>query len=106
VCTTSPLSASSYFVPEIQGMAVQQSVYAAVANRVGQQVLRPSGRRTEFLGSSVIAGPLGEILALAPARDIRPAVGAKLAANQLRDIRAAHQFHERRRPDTHIASQK
>lgn len=106
VCTTSPLSAESYFVAEIQGMAVQQSVYAAVANRVGHEVLRTSGRHTEFLGSSFIVGPVGEVLASAPARENVPMVSAELAAQPLEDIRAAHQFHEHRRPETYVDRQR
>ena len=104
VCTTSPLSAAPYFVPEIQAMAVQQSVYAAVANRVGRQVLRTSGREAEFLGSSVIAGPLGEIIVAAPERANVPLITATAKAKQLSDIRFSHQFHEHRRPATYITA--
>jgi N-carbamoylputrescine amidase len=103
VCTTSPLSASAYFVAEIQAMAAQQSVYAACANRVGRQVLRSSGHEAEFLGSSVIAGPDGEIIASAPPREPVAMVQAVLNAKPLDDIRGAHQFHEHRRPDTYIS---
>jgi beta-ureidopropionase len=106
VCTTSPLSAASYFVPEIQAMAVQQSVYAAVANRVGHQVLRTSGRKADFLGSSVICGPLGEILVAAPERQDVPLISARLQPKPLDDIRAAHQFHEHRRPDTYVSARQ
>jgi beta-ureidopropionase len=103
VCTTSPNSAASYFVPEIQAMAVQQSVYVAVANRVGRQVLRTSGREAVFLGSSVIAGPVGDLIAVAPAGQDVQLIGAKLLAEPLKDIRFAHQFHEHRRPDTYFS---
>lgn len=102
VCTTSPLSASAYFVPEIQAMAAQQSVYAACANRVGHQVLRTSKRESEFLGASLIAGPGGEIVAAAPPRAPVAMIHAMLRAKTLDDIRFAHQFHEHRRPSTYI----
>lgn len=105
VCTTSPLTASSYFVPEMQAMAAQQSVYAAIANRVGSQVLRTSGRETEFLGASLIAGPGGEIVAAAAPREPMPIVQAILKALPLDEMRFAHQFHERRRPDTYVLTQ-
>jgi N-carbamoylputrescine amidase len=106
VPTTSPLSAASYFVPEIQGMAVTQSVYAACANRVGRQVLRTTGRTSDFLGSSLVAGPIGEVIVAAPAREEIPLISATLSAKALADIRRAHQFHERRRPDTYIAARR
>ena len=104
VCTTSPVSAASYFVPEIQAMAVQQSVYAAVANHVGHQMLQTSGREADFLGSSVICGPLGEIIAMAEPRAAIPLISALLTPGPLADIRAAHQFHEHRRPDTYATT--
>jgi predicted amidohydrolase len=104
VCTTSPLSTEASFVAEIQGMALQQSVYAAVANRVGAEALRTSGRRTEFLGSSCLIGPLGDVLAVAPARAPVPLVRAELTPEPLEHIRVAHQFHEHRRPDTYLTA--
>lgn len=102
VCTTSPVSTEPSFVAEIQAMALQQSVYAVVANRVGEEVLRTSGRRTEFLGASCIVGPVGDVLAVAPARMNVPIVIAELETQSLEVIRAGHQFHEHRRPDTYV----
>lgn len=106
VCTTSPLSASAYFVPETQAMAAQQSVYAAISNRAGHQVLRTSGRETEFLGASLIAGPGGDIVAAAAPREPVKLVQSVLEAKKLEDMRFAHQFHERRRPDTYLQHRK
>jgi predicted amidohydrolase len=103
VCTTSPVNAAPYFVAEMQGMAVQQSVFAAVANRVGRQKLRTSGLETEFLGSSMIAGPFGEIISVAPERENVELVSATVDGSAIERIRAGHMFHEHRRTDTYIA---
>jgi beta-ureidopropionase len=105
VCTTSGLNMEGAFVAEMQAMSLQQSVYALTANRVGVEVLRTSGRRTEFLGASCITGPFGEQLAVAPMRTEHEIVTAELAAEGLERIRAAHQFHEHRRPSTYAAAQ-
>jgi N-carbamoylputrescine amidase len=102
VPTTSGLNMEQAFVAEIQAMSLQQSVYALTANRVGEEVLRTSGRRTEFLGESCITGPFGEILAAAPQRTDTPLVTAELRAAELDRLRAAHRFHEHRRPDTYV----
>lgn len=104
VCTTSGLNMLGTFVPEMQAMSLQQSVYALTANRVGVEVLATSGRRTEFLGESCITGPRGEPIAAAPPRVEHPLVEAELEAAGLEEIRAAHQFHEHRRPATYAAA--
>lgn len=106
VCTTSGLNMEDAFVAEMQAMSLQQSVYALTANRVGVEVLRTSGRRTEFLGESCVTGPFGEVLAAAPARTEHPLVATRLDAGALERIRAAHQFHEHRRPSTYAAAQR
>jgi N-carbamoylputrescine amidase len=106
VPTTSGMHMEPSFVAEIQAMSLQQSVYALCANRVGVEELRTSGRRTEFLGGSCITGPFGEILASAPYREDVPLVSARLETDGLQRIRAAHQFHEHRRPDTYVTQQE
>ena len=104
VCTTSGLNMEGTFVPEMQAMSLQQSVYALTANRVGVEVLGTSGRQTEFLGESCITGPVGERIAAARPRVEHPLVFAELEAAGLERIRAAHQFHEHRRPTTYAAA--
>lgn len=101
VPTTSGLNMEQAFVAEIQAMSLQQSVYALCANRVGVEELRTSGRRTEFLGESCITGPFGDVLAAAPQRTDTSIVTAELSAEALDRIRAAHRFHEHRRPETY-----
>jgi predicted amidohydrolase len=54
-----------WFLAEMQAMSLQQTVYAAVANRAGTERLS-SGVATTFGGLSCIVGPDGEILAVAP----------------------------------------
>jgi predicted amidohydrolase len=102
VCTTSPSSAEPYFVPEMQAMALQQSVYSAVSNRSGDERLPTSGRITKFLGSSVIVGPYGQIIAAAEPYAEISLISADLTAEPLKRIRAGHKFHEKRRPDTYV----
>jgi N-carbamoylputrescine amidase len=102
VCTTSPASAEPYFIAEMQAMALQQSVYAAVSNRSGDERLPTSGRLTRFLGSSVIVGPYGDIIAAAEPYAETSLISAQLKAEPLSRIRAGHKFHERRRPDTYL----
>jgi beta-ureidopropionase len=102
VCTTSPVTAEASFIPEMQGMALQQNVYALVANRVGEELLRTSGVRSEFLGASCIVAPTGAVLAAAPAAVDVSIVTARLTPEPLVAMRSAHQFHEHRRPDTYL----
>lgn len=104
VCTTSATNMEDSFMAEMQAMSLQQSVFGLTANRVGVEVLRTSGRRTEFLGASCITGPQGEQLAAAAPRADEPIVTAQLKAEALDQIRAAHQFHEHRRPSTYLAA--
>jgi predicted amidohydrolase len=104
VPTTSGLNMTGAFVAEIQAMSLQQSVYALTANRVGVEVLRTTGRRSEFLGESCITGPRGEIVAAAPERTDTPIVIGELNADALDAMRAAHRFHEHRRPDTYVGA--
>lgn len=102
VCTTSPASTEPTFVAEIQGMALQLSVFVAMANRVGAETLRTSGLTTEFLGSSCIVDPEGKVLAAAAPRAPQPVVAAELHADLLDRARRQNQFWEHRRPDTYV----
>jgi predicted amidohydrolase len=104
VPTTSGMHMEPSFVAEIQGMSLQQSVYALQANRVGVEELRTTGRRTEFLGGSCITGPIGEVLAAATYGEDEPLVSATLRTEPLEHYRLAHQFHEHRRPDTYVTA--
>jgi predicted amidohydrolase len=106
VCTTSGTNMEQAFVAEMQAMSLQQSVYALTANRVGTEVLRTSGRRTEFLGSSCITGPFGETVTAAPMLEEHPIVVADLDAGWLESVRSAHQFHEHRRPTTYAGAHR
>lgn len=102
VPTTSGMNMEGAFVPEMQAMSLQQSVYALSANRVGVETLETTGRRTEFLGESCVTGPFGEVRAAAPQQTDQPLVVADLDAAWLDSTRAAHQFHEHRRPGTYL----
>jgi beta-ureidopropionase len=104
VPTTSPIQVEVSFHAEMQAMSLQQSVYALTANRVGVEVLRTSGRRTEFLGSSCITGPFGECLISAEPRQPRAMVSTQLTADHLEAVRRSHQFHEHRRPATYVGA--
>jgi beta-ureidopropionase len=105
VCTTSPAITEPTFVAEIQAMALQQSVFVAMANRVGREVLQTSGKETHFLGSSCIVDPEGHLLAAARPHQPEAFVAADLQAERLTKVRAQHQFEEHRRPDTYVANQ-
>ena len=104
VCTTSPVSAEPIFVPQMQAMAFMHSVYVAMANRVGHEVLSTSGTSTEFLGSSCVISPEGHVLAVAAAREPQTSITADLTADLLTEVQNRNQFRERRRLDTYIES--
>jgi predicted amidohydrolase len=104
VCTTSPASTQPTFVAEMQAMALQQSVFVAVANRVGREVLETSGKETTFLGASCIIDPEGHVLEAAPPHDPVSIVTADLRAERLTEIRNQNLFWTHRRPATYIAA--
>ena len=104
VPTTSGLNMEHAFAVEMCAMSLQQSVYAITPNRVGVEELRTTGKRTEYLGNACITGPFGEIVAAAPQRTDTPIVTGELSADGLERIRAAHMFHEHRRPETYAGA--
>ncbi|HEY9521646.1 MAG TPA: carbon-nitrogen hydrolase family protein [Thermopolyspora sp.] len=67
VPTASPVGTAPTFLAEMQAMALQQSVYTVIANRVGPERL-PDGRLTEYLGRSAVLGPDGGVLSVADER--------------------------------------
>jgi N-carbamoylputrescine amidase len=64
VPTASPVGTRPTFLAEMQAMALQQSVYAVVANRAGAEPL-PGGAVTEYLGYSAVLGADGAVLSAA-----------------------------------------
>lgn len=103
ICTTSPTSTEATFVAEMQAMALQQSVFVATSNRVGEEVLQTSGTRTQFLGGSCIVDPHGNVLAKATPKAAEHAIAARLEAQSLDRARRQNEFQERRRPDTYVS---
>lgn len=64
VPTASPAGTSDTFLAEMQTMALQHSVFVAVANRHGRESLDNSD--VDYLGQSAVIGPAGRVQAVAP----------------------------------------
>ncbi|MEU0480358.1 carbon-nitrogen hydrolase family protein [Streptosporangium sp. NPDC006013] len=96
VPTASPAGTAPTFLAEMQAMALQQSVYAVVANRVGPESL-PGGTTADYLGRSAVLGPDGAVLNSADRGPFEQA-SAPYDEAHLDSVRAAMGLAASRRP--------
>ncbi|MEV0593124.1 carbon-nitrogen hydrolase family protein [Nonomuraea cavernae] len=96
VPTASPVGTAPTFLAEMQAMALQQSVYAVVANRVGPESL-PDGTTADYLGRSAVLGPDGAVLNAADRGSFEQA-SAPYDETRLDSVRAAMGLATSRRP--------
>ncbi|WP_432974747.1 carbon-nitrogen hydrolase family protein [Dactylosporangium sp. CA-233914] len=97
VPTASPVGTAPTFLPEMQAMSLQQSLYTVVANRVGAESL-PHVGVSEYLGRSAVLGPDGTVLSVAGGEAFDLACAPYDAAS-LDSVRGAMGFAPSRRPD-------
>jgi N-carbamoylputrescine amidase len=98
----SPSATEPTFVAEMQAMALQQGVFAVVANRAGKETLPSSGLTTEYLGRSSILGPDGSVLAVAPGTQPDVVVSATLDPDMLQRTRSGLPLARHRRPEIYL----
>jgi predicted amidohydrolase len=102
VPVASSAASRAWFVPEMQAMALQQNVYAVVANRAGTEQLG-RGTVTEYGGLSCIVAPDGSVLAEAPFGEPNRLVGAELDPDLLTRARREHRFIDDLRDELYAA---
>ncbi|MEX0683530.1 MAG: carbon-nitrogen hydrolase family protein [Dehalococcoidia bacterium] len=102
VPTASPSATERTFVPEMQAMALQQGIYAVVANRAGKETLLHSRRTTEYLGCSCVIGPDGRVLTSAPGRQPDVLISVEIEPDALDRTRSGLPLEQHRRPDTYV----
>ncbi|MDD4952683.1 MAG: carbon-nitrogen hydrolase [Desulfovibrionaceae bacterium] len=83
-----------------RGHAVANGVYVAAANRVGLEVPATGGPGIEFWGASLAFGPMGEVLAQAPA-DREQIVLVEVDPSRVEECRRGWPFFRDRRIDAY-----
>jgi N-carbamoylputrescine amidase len=99
----SPSLSKAWFGAEIQAMAMQNGVFAVVANRAGVERVPGTDVTTEYLGGSCIVAPDGSVLASAGQQ---PGAAIATAAIDLADLATTRRelsYFEDRRPDLYVA---
>lgn len=94
-----------WFVAEMQAMALQQTVYVAVANRAGVERLEASGTTTVYAGLSCVIRPDGSVAAQAPFAEPNTIVRATVDPRLLERLRREHPFAEDVRRDVYSREQ-
>lgn len=101
VPVASPEASREWFVAEMQAMALQQTMYAAVANRAGVERLEASGTTTNYAGLSCVIRPDGSVAAQAPFAEPNTIVRATVDPDLLERLRREHPFVEDMRGDVY-----
>lgn len=99
----SPELSRTWFVAEMQTMAMQQGLYVIAPNRAGEERLATSGLVTRYVGLSCVVAPDGEVLAQAPEGAPDVIAAADLDPDRLARYRIDHHYFEDRRPETYLS---
>lgn len=98
--TASPVGTAPTFHAEIQGMALQHSVFVAIANRRGHEVL-PDGSGVDYLGRSAVVGPTGLVLDETGADGSRKFASAPFSKSDVLEAQTGLAIQASRRPDAY-----
>ena len=101
----SSAASRAWFVAEMQAMALQQGLFAVVANRAGPETLA-GGTTTEYGGLSCIVAPDGSVLDLAPFGEPNRVARATLDPGLLKRTRREHRFFDDLRDELYTGTVK